>query len=75
MDAVILTAIQSAGKSWLYAYTRMLYAMGHVGKAPKVLAAPAHAASPPSHCWPPPLWGSLDSCRPSSGRAPHTPGC
>ncbi|GAA1495609.1 amino acid permease [Paeniglutamicibacter kerguelensis] len=35
MNAVILTAILSAGNSGLYASTRMLYAMAHDGKAPK----------------------------------------
>lgn len=34
MNAVILTAILSAGNSGLYASTRMLYAMAHDGKAP-----------------------------------------
>ncbi|MFP3461060.1 amino acid permease [Arthrobacter globiformis] len=36
MNAVILTAILSAGNSGLYASTRMLYAMAHDGMAPKV---------------------------------------
>ncbi|WP_190263813.1 amino acid permease [Glutamicibacter nicotianae] len=36
MNAVILTAILSAGNSGLYASTRMLYAMAHDGKAPKI---------------------------------------
>ncbi|WP_418888820.1 amino acid permease [Paeniglutamicibacter quisquiliarum] len=36
MNAVILTAILSAGNSGLYASTRMLYSMAHDGKAPKV---------------------------------------
>ena len=37
MNAVILTAILSAGNSGLYASTRMLYAMAMSGKAPKFL--------------------------------------
>ncbi|MDO5743426.1 MAG: amino acid permease [Micrococcaceae bacterium] len=37
MNAVILTAILSAGNSGLYASTRMLYSMAHDGKAPKIL--------------------------------------
>ncbi len=36
MNAVILTAILSAGNSGLYASTRMLYSMALDGKAPKV---------------------------------------
>ncbi|MGN5732587.1 amino acid permease [Arthrobacter psychrochitiniphilus] len=36
MNAVILTAILSAGNSGLYASTRMLYAMAKDGKAPKI---------------------------------------
>lgn len=36
MNAVILTAILSAGNSGLYASTRMLYAMAHDGMAPKL---------------------------------------
>lgn len=36
MNAVILTAILSAGNSGLYASTRMLYAMAQDGKAPKI---------------------------------------
>ncbi|WP_431607109.1 amino acid permease [Micrococcus lylae] len=38
MNAVILTAILSAGNSGLYASTRMLYALAASGKAPAVLA-------------------------------------
>ncbi len=38
MNAVILTAILSAGNSGLYASTRMLYALAVSGKAPAVLA-------------------------------------
>ena len=37
MNAVILTAVLSAGNSGLYASTRMLYAMAKEGKAPKAL--------------------------------------
>ncbi|MEW1812373.1 amino acid permease [Pseudarthrobacter phenanthrenivorans] len=36
MNAVILTAILSAGNSGLYASTRMLHAMAHDGMAPKI---------------------------------------
>ncbi|WP_419250108.1 amino acid permease [Campylobacter fetus] len=36
MNAVIFTAIFSAGNSWLYSSTRMLYALAHSGKAPKI---------------------------------------
>ena len=36
MNAVILTAILSAGNSGLYASTRMLYAMARDGKAPNI---------------------------------------
>ena len=36
MNAVILTAILSAGNSGLYASTRMLHSMAHDGKAPKI---------------------------------------
>lgn len=38
MNAVILTAVLSAGNSSLYASTRMLYAMARDGQAPKFLA-------------------------------------
>ncbi|MGX0886684.1 lysine-specific permease [Kocuria rhizophila] len=38
MNAVILTAILSAGNSGLYASTRMLYALARSGKAPRFLA-------------------------------------
>ncbi|WP_240625069.1 amino acid permease [Kocuria tytonicola] len=38
MNAVILTAILSAGNSGLYASTRMLYALAKTGKAPRFLA-------------------------------------
>lgn len=38
MNAVILTAILSAGNSGLYASTRMLYALATSGKAPRFLA-------------------------------------
>lgn len=37
MNAVILTAVLSAGNSGLYASTRMLYALARKGKAPKFL--------------------------------------
>ncbi|WP_084688884.1 amino acid permease [Sporolactobacillus inulinus] len=37
MNAVILTAVLSAGNSGLYASTRMLYALAAEGKAPKFL--------------------------------------
>ncbi|MCM2534743.1 amino acid permease [Neobacillus pocheonensis] len=38
MNAVILTAILSAGNSSLYASTRMLYAMAKEGQAPRIFA-------------------------------------
>ncbi|RYL95059.1 amino acid permease [Sporolactobacillus sp. THM7-4] len=38
MNAVILTAVLSAGNSGLYASTRILYALAREGKAPKFLA-------------------------------------
>jgi lysine-specific permease len=38
MNAVILTAVLSAGNSSLYASTRMLYAMAKEGQAPKIFA-------------------------------------
>lgn len=38
MNAVILTAILSAGNSGMYASTRMLYALAKDGKAPKMFA-------------------------------------
>ncbi|EEH63199.1 amino acid permease [Gleimia coleocanis DSM 15436] len=38
MNAVILTAILSAGNSGLYASSRMLYSMAVSGKAPKIFA-------------------------------------
>ncbi|MBM7645429.1 lysine-specific permease [Scopulibacillus daqui] len=38
MNAVILTAVLSAGNSSLYASTRMLYAMAKDGQAPKIFA-------------------------------------
>ena len=38
MNAVILTAILSAGNSGLYASTRMLWALADSGKAPRFLA-------------------------------------
>jgi len=36
MNAVILTAVLSCGNSAVYASTRMLHALAHAGKAPKV---------------------------------------
>lgn len=39
MNAVILTAVLSAGNSGLYASTRMLYALAKEGKAPKFLGS------------------------------------
>lgn len=36
MNAIILTAVLSAGNSGLYASTRMLYALAHEGKAPAI---------------------------------------
>ena len=38
MNAVILTAVLSAGNSGLYASTRMLYALAENGQAPKIFA-------------------------------------
>ena len=38
MNAIILTAVLSAGNSGLYASTRMLYSMAKEGKAPKLFA-------------------------------------
>ena len=38
MNAVILTAVLSAGNSGMYASTRMLYALATEGKAPKIFA-------------------------------------
>jgi len=38
MNAVILTAVLSAGNSGMYASTRMLYALATEGKAPKMFA-------------------------------------
>lgn len=38
MNAIILTAVLSAGNSGLYASTRMLYSMAKVGLAPKLFA-------------------------------------
>lgn len=38
MNAVILTAVLSAGNSGMYASTRMLYALAVNGKAPKIFA-------------------------------------
>jgi lysine-specific permease len=38
MNAVILTAVLSAGNSSLYASTRMLYAMAKKGQAPRIFA-------------------------------------
>lgn len=38
MNAVILTAVLSAGSSGMYASTRMLYALAEEGKAPKIFA-------------------------------------
>jgi lysine-specific permease len=38
MNAVILTAVLSAGNSSLYASSRMLWALAHDGKAPRVFA-------------------------------------
>ncbi|WP_080997521.1 amino acid permease [Thiopseudomonas alkaliphila] len=38
MNAVILTAVLSAGSSGMYASTRMLFALAKEGKAPKVFA-------------------------------------
>ena len=38
MNAVILTAVLSAGNSSLYASTRMLYSMAKDGQAPRIFA-------------------------------------
>lgn len=38
MNAVILTAVLSAGSSGMYASTRMLFALAQEGKAPKIFA-------------------------------------
>ncbi|BBG59201.1 Lysine-specific permease [Providencia rustigianii] len=38
MNAVILTAVLSAGNSGMYASTRMLYTLAREGKAPKIFA-------------------------------------
>lgn len=38
MNAVILTAVLSAGNSGMYASTRMLYALAKEGKAPRIFA-------------------------------------
>ena len=38
MNAVILTAVLSAGSSGMYASTRMLFALAREGKAPKIFA-------------------------------------
>lgn len=65
MNAVILTAVLSAGNSGLYVSTRMLYAMAKTGQAPKLFSNSISAAcrltpsSPrPYSAWPlslPPL--------------------
>jgi lysine-specific permease len=39
MNAVILSAVLSAGNSSMYVASRMLYAMAHSGKAPKIFGA------------------------------------
>jgi amino acid permease len=39
MNTVILTAVLSCGNSSMYVASRMLYAMGHSGKAPKLFGA------------------------------------
>lgn len=39
MNAVIFTAVVSAGNSGLYSSTRMLYALAHSGKAPRIFGA------------------------------------
>lgn len=46
MNAVILTAILSAGNSGLYVSTRMLYALAHAGKAPRILGHTNKAGVP-----------------------------
>ncbi|MFD2616308.1 amino acid permease [Terrilactibacillus laevilacticus] len=46
MNAVILTAVISAGNSGLYASTRMLYALAAEGKAPRFLAKVNHRGIP-----------------------------
>lgn len=46
MNAVILTAILSAGNSGLYASTRMLYAMARDGKAPGIFGRTTRAGVP-----------------------------
>lgn len=38
MNAVILTAVLSAGNSGMYASTRMLYTLAKEGKAPKIFS-------------------------------------
>lgn len=46
MNAVILTAILSAGNSGMYSSTRMLYDMAHQGRAPKIFARLDHRGVP-----------------------------
>ncbi|WP_166358406.1 amino acid permease [Pseudomonas sp. PS24] len=59
MNAVILTAILSAGNSGMYASTRMLYSLAMQGKAPKLFAKVSRSGVPRNALYATTLIGAL----------------
>ena len=59
MNFVILSAVLSCGNSSLYVSSRMLYAMGHSGKAPRLFAAVNARGVPVAAVWATGLVGAL----------------
>jgi lysine-specific permease len=51
MNAVILTAVLSAGNSGMYASTRMLYNLAREGKAPRIFARLSKGGVPRNALW------------------------
>ena len=74
MNAVILTAILSAGNSGMYASTRMLYTLAMQGKAPRLFARVSASGVPRNALYATTLWARCASPPPSASR-PSTPGC
>ena len=74
MNAVILSAILSAGNSGMYASTRMLYNLALEGKAPRLFSRVSRSGVPRNALYATTLVGALSSLRPSA-TAPSTHGC
>ncbi len=75
MNAVILSAILSAGNSGMYASTRMLYNLALEGKAPRLFSASRAAACHATRCTPLPWSAPCASSLQPSATAPSTHGC